>query len=714
MASQNQSVTSLNVDVGGTFTDCFCKYEGGITTAKTPTTEYDISQGFLRSVEACSENMGISIDALLEKTDIIRYSTTVALNNLIERKGPRLGLITTEGFQDTIYIGKGAQWSDGLTDREKRNLSDMEKPKPLVPKNRAVGVEERVTSDGEVLRTLNEDDVREKLHYLVDQGVRGIAVCLHWAFENPAHEQRIREIIREEYPDSYIGSMPVVLSHEVLPKQNEYQRMMTTILNTYLHESMAEELSTIYDEIRSHGYENALMLVHNTGGMTELFKTTAVRTYNAGPVAGLKGSEYWANRYGFDNAILADMGGTSFDIGLITGSGVDSYQTNPVIDRWMVGITMLETQSIGAGGGSIGWINEDLDDTLQVGPKSAGANPGPAAYGQGGRQPTVTDADVILGYIDPESFKDGEMELSRRRAERAIERQIARPLDMSVEEAAWSIKRIVDGNMGNTILKETIQHGHDPRDFIMFVVGGAGPTHCCGFNEHVEVSKMVTLPYSPVFGAFGASTMDVLHAYERSKHIPLLEPGGDEFMTDYEEFNGTVDALKAEAKRDVTGEGFDPSDIDFTLELDLKFANQIHEKRIVAPRLYLEESSHVEATYEHFVDEYANTYSHHSVNPESGINIEGFILQARVPRPDPGIESRKTSDSSSENARIEYREVYWGDGYDETPIYRYDDLQPGNHVDGPAVIQSGDTTHVIDPDSQFEMDEFRNGVITKR
>ncbi|HIE84973.1 MAG TPA: hydantoinase/oxoprolinase family protein, partial [Dehalococcoidia bacterium] len=270
-------------------------------------------------------------------------------------------LMTTEGHEEAILIGRGAQWCDGLRISERRNLAVQKKPEPLISRDLIVGVKERIDSAGSVMRPLDETDVREKLRYLIDSGARAIAVSLLWSFANPVHEKRIREIIREEYKGYHVGYLPVVLSHEVVGKVGEYERTMTAILDAYLQRSIKLELETTWGQLREMGYSGSFLLTHNTGGSAEMFKTTASRTYNGGPISGLMGSYHIGKALGYKNVIAADVGGTSFDVGMVVDAGVRSYEFRPVIDRWMVGISMLQTTTIGAGGGSIASINKLLD-----------------------------------------------------------------------------------------------------------------------------------------------------------------------------------------------------------------------------------------------------------------------------------------------------------------------------------------------------------------
>ena len=283
-----------------------------------------------------------------------------------------------------------------------------------------VGVRERIDSFGNVGSPLKREEMLEKLQQLVDRGVMGFVVGLLWSFSNPAHEQMIKQVIEEEYPEDYLGSMPVILSSDVSPKSGEYTRFTTTVVNAYIHGVMADELNKLGNELRDGGYSRPLVLVHNTGGMKKMSRTRAVLTHNAGPVAGLHGALTVGAHYGHDNIIFTDMGGTSFDIGVITGGELKTYDFIPLIDRWRTNIPAIEVKSIGAGGGSIAWINTLLGNAMEVGPQSAGSMPGPACYDQGGREPTVTDADLLLGYLNPENYLGGNMLLDPDLSREAI------------------------------------------------------------------------------------------------------------------------------------------------------------------------------------------------------------------------------------------------------------------------------------------------------
>jgi N-methylhydantoinase A/acetophenone carboxylase len=704
-------MNSIDIDVGGTFTDLVLNFDGKALIKKTPTTPYDLSVCFSRVIEEGAGALGLKIDELLPAIDMIRYSTTIAMNRLIEKKGPRLGLITTEGHEDVVLIGRGAQWIDGTRVQERRNLAVQKKPEPLIARDMIVGVKERVDSRGKVIRPLDENDVREKVRYLVSRGARGFVVSLLWGFLNSAHERRVKEIIRDEYKEFHIGYLPVVLAGQVVGKLGEYERTLAAILDAYLQRSMQIELSAMWDKLRERGYKKPLLMIQSSGGIAEVFRTTACRTFNSGPVSGLMGAHHVAKSLGYQNVVMTDMGGTSFDVGLVVKDSVRSYDFRPIIDRWMVGITMIKTLSVGAGGGSIASINPLLQNQLQVGPRSAGSMPGPACFSLGGTEPTVTDADVVLGYINPAYYSGGRMKLDKNRAIAAIRDKIAKPFGISVEEGAMLIRKIVNGNMASAIMKEVHLRGYSPEDFILFVGGGAGATHAEGYKA--DIKKAVTFPFSPVFCAFGSSTMDIMHVYEVSKKLTLMSPGTQELTQEFAVFNRTVEELLEQARKDLVADGLNPGSASFVLELDMLYGGQFHVKRALSPRLSLQSTEDVAAICEAFKKEFSEAFSPFVVNPEGGVFVDSFILKAIVPVQQINLPKLPLEGSDPAAARKGERPAYWADAkdYRPTPVYAYELLRPGNRLEGPAILEGEYTTVVVPPGMRFSIDERGLGIL---
>ena len=702
---------AIDIDVGGTFTDLVLTWNNHRFVAKSPTTPYDLSVGFLNVLSAGADQLGRPLGEILPQVEIVRYSTTVAMNRLIERKGPRLGLITTEGHEDAVLIGRGAQWTDGTRISERRNLAAQRKPAPLVERNMIVGVAERTDSAGAVLRPLDEGDVRAKLRELVDKGARAIAVSLLWSFANPAHERAVRRIIREEYKGFHVGYLPVVLSHEVVGKVGEYERTMTAILDAYLQASIKFELETTWDKLRENGYRGTFLLTHNTGGSAEIFKTTASRTFNGGPVSGLMGAYHIGKALGYRNVIASDVGGTSFDVGMVVGSSIRSYEFRPIIDKWMVGISMLQTTTMGAGGGSIAWLNQLLGGRLEVGPRSAGSYPGPACYDLGGTEPTVTDADVVLGYIAPDSYFGGKMPLNADKAAEAIRSRIAEPLGVTVEEAAALIRRIVEQNMASAIKREVHLRGYHPEDFVLFAFGGGGPTHVAGYRA--DVPTAVIFPQAPVFSALGSSVMDIMHVYEQSGRMQFMAPATERIVIDKEAFNERVRELVDKARKDLEAEGLGDRETVFSVELDMLYGGLVQVKRVSSPVLFIESDDDARRVYDDFEKEFSEAFSPHVVNKPGGVYLDGIVLKATVTTEKLELPVRPLQGTDPGAAKTGSRQAYWPEfgGWQDTPVYAFASLQPGNAVPGPAIAEMEFSTIVIPPGQQLEIDSHDLGIL---
>jgi N-methylhydantoinase A/oxoprolinase/acetone carboxylase beta subunit len=708
--SAGTAMNSIDIDVGGTFTDMVITMDGERIIAKCPTTPHDLSIGFLNTVEAGSDKLGLAVEELLPRIDIIRYSTTVALNRLLQRQGPRIGLITTEGHEDAILIGKGAQWTDGQRVSERRNIAVQNKPLPLLERGLIVGVRERVDSNGDIVRPLDEEDVRRKLRLLMDRGARAIVVSLLWSFMNPSHEKRVRQIIREEYKEYHIGFVPVVMSHSVVSKIGEYERTMTAVLDAYLQRSMQNDIGATWDKLRDKGYRGAFLMIHNSGGSADIFKTPASRTFNGGPVAGLMGSAYFAKKLGFKNVIAGDVGGTSFDVALVVESSVRNYTFRPVIDKWMVNVTMMQTLSVGAGGGSIASVDK-AGQRLEVGPRSAGSMPGPACYDLGGTEPTVTDADVVLGYINPDTYFGGRMPLSKAKAERAIREKIAQPMGIEMVEAAAMVRHVVDENMAGAIKREVHMRGYHPEDFVLFAFGGAGPTHMAGFRA--DVPKAVVFPAAPVFCAMGSSIMDIVHMYEQSRRMVYMQPLTEKIVIDREAFNSTVAALIDKARKEIESEGLNVDEAIYSLELDMLYGGQVNVKRASSSLLRLESDADALAVYNEFEKEFSEAFSPLVVNKPGGVFLDNFVLRVTVPTWKPEVPEYAMQGSDPSAALSGHRKAYWPEtkAWANTPIYVFEQMQAGNVIEGPAIAEAEFTTIVIPPGQRFSIDKHGLGIL---
>ncbi len=699
----------FGVDVGGTFTDVVCINNGALFRGKADTSHYDLKVGFFNAARVAADKAGLKIEEALKTADGIVYSTTVGTNALIERRGTRLGLITTQGFEHTVKVGRARNWGDGLPTEKKYDRGRAQRPEPLVPQSLIVGVQERIDNLGKVIIPLSDDQVLEKVQYLIDQGVRGIVVVTLNSFINPAHEIRIGSLIREQYPECFLGHLPVYLSHEISPKAGEYRRSMTVIIDAYLRDLSESHLLRLADDLRHRGYARPLFVAKNTGGLSSLSRSQALHLLGSSPSATVIGADHIGRLMGERNIIISDMGGTSFDVGLVIEGRERVYEMDPVIDRFRVQIPYVAHWSIGAGGGSIARV---VNDQLKVGPDSAGSNPGPAAYDRGGREPTVTDADLVLGYIDPGRFLGGKTKLRTDRAHEALERQIAKPLNISVVEAAWEVKRLIDGIMGQEMYRIcSLTSGQDPREFVLFAMGGAGPVHACGYAEGADITRIATFPFSSVFGAFSTLALDILQTYERTFHLTLFRGALQTYAVDrLDEFNSTVAELKAFAERDMTEEGFDPAEIEIVLDVNVCYGQQ---RKVLAVRIQdgaLRNEADVRLLCDQFNAQYAEAFGAGAAFPQAGIELNEIRLSA-VGVVDKFVPAEGSASQDPETARTGTRPAYWGPavGFVDTPVYDRDRLGPNITLQGPALCDAEDTVIVLPPGWRYRTDKFGFG-----
>jgi N-methylhydantoinase A len=435
-------------------------------------------------------------------------------------------------------------------------------------------VKERIDSVGEVLVPLMYDDVRAQVRELVDNGAEAIVVALTNATENSVHEDRILEIILDEYPTHELGSIPVLLSSQVSGRKGEYIRAMATIVDAFLHQTMFHALNQLSSNLRDSGYKKPMLVIHNSGGMAQPNSTDALQTIHSGPIAGVGAAQHLSESTGLGDVVSMDMGGTSFDIGLVPEGGVRHYDFQPTIGRWMVSAPMIHLNTLGAGGGSIAAYNR-IHHAIQIGPESAGSDPGPACYDRGGLRPTVTDADLVLGYLDPDNYANGHIQLNKKRSLYVIDETLSDELDLDAVEVAKVIKRTVDEQMAIGIEKELRSRGGLIEDYTMLAYGGNGPLHACGIASSAGISRILFPPFASVFSALGAGNMRPLHIHERSAYVVLYEPLKRSLYNKYETMNGYIQELEAKGAEDLVRQGYDRNDVRYRLEMDMRYGNQL-------------------------------------------------------------------------------------------------------------------------------------------
>jgi N-methylhydantoinase A len=696
----------LGVDIGGTFTDlAVMTADGSVATTKAPTTPGRLDEGVFAALERYAETSGTTLRELLADVASFSHGTTQATNALIERKGAKTGLITTRGFGDTLFVQRLIGMTAGMPPGGLGWYSRRRYPDPIVPRRLVREVPERIDQSGAVLLELDEDATRRAVDELLAEGVEAFAVSLLWSFRNPSHEQRIAEIIRQADGDRF-----VTLSSELSPVIGEYERTATTALNSYLAPVVIGYLEKLEGRLRENGFSGVFTVLNSIGGVMSATDAArrAVLLLASGPTGGVIGSNHVARELGHQNVITTDMGGTSFDVGLIVdGRPVVAPVTE--VAKYHVTPPMIDITAIGAGGGSIATVEDGL---LRVGPESAGADPGPVAYGRGGERVTVTDADIVLGILDPKFFLGGRMPLDRERAARAIEEQVAVPLGLTVDEAAAGIRRVVDEQMADTVRELTVGRGHDPRDFVLYAYGGAGPAHCASYGAELGVREIVVAATSMVQSAFGALLSDIHHSAERS----LLLSGGGGPTDPWTGIDPAVlaaefEALESRCRDSLTADGVAPENSEFARSVDIRYRSQTH-SLIIPCGDDVGTQAGVIALVEGFERTYEATYGQGAGFREAGIEITTFRVEGTGLTAKPQLARLEASTNGGPRP-MATRSVYdagRGERYD-APVYEWSELSPGHVLDGPTIFEHPETTVFVGPDQRVEMDSHGNLII---
>ncbi|MGE4482757.1 hydantoinase/oxoprolinase family protein [Acidocella sp.] len=691
----------VSVDIGGTFTDCFVVWGGQYIETKALTTHHNLAMGFNEALGKACGTLGLELEEILGEVDSVRYATTLGTNALIEHKGPKIGMLVTAGYEATVPLSRARGYGEGLDDLGKQDMPNARRPAPLVEPHMIYGVRERLDFQGKLVMPLDEEDVRRQLRELVDRGAQIIVVALVNAVVNPAHEQRIEEILLEEYPSHLLGAIPVILSHQVAGRKGEYVRSTSAIVDGFLHSTMYHALSALEQNLRAHSYEKPMLVIHNSGGMAQLNSTDALQTIHSGPVSGIGASEHLSLQAELGNVVATDMGGTSYDIGIVVEGGVKHYDFNPVIDRWLVSVPMVHLVTLGAGGGSVASYDR-VYKTVQCGPQSAGSDPGPACYDRGGMKPTVTDADLLLGYLDAANYAGGSIPLNPRRAKAAIEDTLCDELDCEVIEAAKLIREKVDDNMANGLFTELRARGYDPKDFTMLAYGGNGPLHCCGIAQNLNIDKILAPPLSSVFSAVGAGNMHQLHIHEQSLYMVLYDSNSRAIFDDYDRFNAIVAELKEKGRQDLLRQGVKSEDIQHDLELDMRYGNQLVQTTAVIPSHEVHGPGDVLAIISQFSNDYGKRFGEGSQAPEAGIRINTIrvatyarheTVKFQDIKPLPKAERKLPPEPSSRRSC----HFVGFEGAFDTPVWARKDIAPGVEIEGPAIIASEVTTFLVNP-----------------
>jgi N-methylhydantoinase A len=693
----------VGIDIGGTGTDCVVVDGAGeVTLGKAFSTPPDFSTGILNSLAVAAAELGMSRTELLQRTTLFLHSTTVAENAVVDGTLATGGVLTSAGFEDTLFSMRGGygRWS-GLTEEGKRNPIDTDKPAPVVPGELVRGIHGRADAEGNIRVAVDPDQVEAALRALLDNGAEAIGVSLLWSFTNPANELAVKDVVERVCPDVFF-----TMSHEIAPIVGEYERTSTVALNVRLGPVVRRYLDNLASGLREEGFAGVLLVMQAYGGLLPFDKAAQapVGMIESGPVSGLVGSKSLGELIGAHNIIAADMGGTTFKVGVVR-EGLIEYQRESMVLRHHYALPKMDVVSLGLAGGSI--ISVDpRTGTPQIGPRSAGSYPGPVVYRHGGEEPTVVDVDAILGYLNADFFFGGRETLDIDLARRAFEEKVARPLGMDVLDAAAAIYKLANSLFHDLLHKTTVQRGLDPRNFSLFSFGGTAGMHVATYAEELGTPQIV-IPYSAsVHGAFGLITSDIAHEDQitHPMHLPV----------DAGEVAGIYGQLEQRMVDQLAEEGFSGEAVRLQRAVDMRYRRQVHIMTVPVDSDGPIDDDVLQHAVARFESLYEEKYGKESAYREAGIELVSFRLRGEGIVRKPDFRHADLGDSDASHA-IAARVEAWvplADRMDELDGYDFERLAPGNLIEGPAIVWTPITTVVVGERQQARVDEYKNLVIT--
>lgn len=682
----------IGVDVGGTFTDLVCMDErGNSIITKTPSTPHDPSVAIMNGLTKVGGRLGKDLKTLLGETSRITHGTTVSTNTVLTWTGARVGMLCTSGFRDILGIRFGI--------REHPYDFKIPQPTTLCPRYLRVPIEERINANGDEVTPLNETEVIAACRYFREQKVEAVAICFLWSFKNPSHEKKALEICRRELPDVYVCA-----SCEIQPEIREYWRMSTTIINAYVGPKLSRYLKHLMSSLAAEGFNGQLLITQSNSGLIfpEVAIEQAVRTVLSGPACAPAAAAHVGKALDLQNVITVDMGGTSFDVCLIKDGKPVTALESAVGGIYHMKLPLVDVRTIGAGGGSVAWL--DKMKVLHMGPQSAGADPGPACYGKGGQEPTCTDADLVLGYLDPEFYLGGEMKLFPEAAHEAIKQKIADPLGISVPEAAWSMRQVVDHLMVDGISIVSVQRGEDPGQYTLVVAGGAGAAHAASLAQVIGIRRLLIPKTSSVFCALGGVIADVRHDFVAS----ITSRTG---AIDMGRLNLAFHIMKETGDDYLEREGVSVKDRYYLRSVDMRYKGQYHELEVPVPKNKLHpddsliDAEILRALEADFHQMHETLYSYRDTAETEILNIR-IAACGKVHTPELRAQPFIGRDAAA--FKKGERDIYFSQtgGFVPAPVYDGDHMQVGNVVVGPAIVELTTTTIVIPPDSNLEVTPF--------
>ena len=677
----------IGIDVGGTFTDFLLAEDDGTSSIfKVLSTPRDPSIGLLNGLGEMADSKEKPLSDFIKDVDIIVHGTTVTTNAVLTYNGAKTGLLTTKGLRDALEMRRGI--------REEQYNNRYTNVEPLVPRYLRHPIEERLDYRGEVITEMNEDDVHAAAELFVKEGVEAVAICFMNSFSNSGHEERAARIISEAMPGKYL-----TISSELLPSIRFYDRISTTVLNSYVGPILRSYLLSLTEKLDVIGFEGVLLIMQSNGGVIspEIAMERAAVTLLSGPAAGPVAGIAYTSIQGYDDCITVDMGGTSFDAALIRNR-TPLVTTEGEINRLRLALPMLGIVTIGAGGGSIGWLDEG--GLLRMGPRSAGSLPGPVCYGRGGEQPTCTDADLVLGYLNKDYFAGGRMPLDREKAISAIRETIADRMGLSVEDAAAGMYSVINTNMASGVREVSVKRGYDPREFPLVVAGGAGPIHACEIARELEIPVIIVPKESSIFCAAGMLMSDLKHDFVRTYAVRFDR-------ADMSVFRGIFEEMEKEGTRLLSSEHIPRERVEYRFALDLRYVKQYHEVTVPVSREEVE-SADIASMMEKFHPEHNRLYGYSLEKEGTPVELINMRLSCIGRTDKPRFIQEEYSSRDPSGALKESRRVYIPSArrHERTNVYDGYGLRYGNLVDGPAIIEQVNTTTFVTPEYRMAVDRY--------
>lgn len=688
-ATRTATQRRVGIDIGGTFTDLFVVEPTGESRIyKSPTTPHDPSEGLINVLTKAAEDIGETLEVFLDQVETIVHGTTIATNAVLTRQGAKTGFVTTEGFRDLLNMRRGI--------RDRQNDSKYAPPAALVPRELIATVEQRTDVNGNELTALNERQVREAAQKFRDEGVEAVAISYLWSFLDPSHEARTAEILAEELPGVFITA-----SHEVLPQIRVYERNSTTVLNAFTGPKLQKYLSNIERQLNERGFHGTLLIVQSNGGVMapEFASRSAASALLSGPAAAPEAALRYARRHGSEDVITVDMGGTSFDVSLVH-KGQPLLTEESEIGGYRVALPMLDIHTVGAGGGSLVWV--DSGGILRVGPQSATADPGPVCYGRGGTVPTTTDADLLMGYLNPDFFGDGAFGLDVEAARKAVEKNIAIPLGLSLDEAINGIYRVVNATMAEAVNDVSVKRGFDPREFTLVVAGGAGPIHAVPIAQELGIRKIIVPRESSVFCAVGTLVTDLKHMFARTVVSDLAD-------LDLNQASRVLQDMQEEAEAILQSEGVASDLIELRFGADIRYIGQFDEVEVPLNFQGRLSPAALDQAIQEFerIHEQLNGY----VMPGEPTELINLRLTALGHTAKPTIFETSSGGEDPGHALKGTREAFFDGFPDKTNVFDGLLLKRDNRVIGPAIVEQPTTTVVLLPGYELWVDPQGNYVI---